>query len=174
MDHSDLWLFSILGLGMAVLYLWERFGHKAAADAEVEASGEPVRVPIEIGRITEVYRALEATGTDGSFALIAAPQTTTPGEDDPIHLQMANHGGRIGVDWVLMSDRNVAERDRFVALVTGKGYTVEERDDDVPYLRVEAAHRSPDVCIQALRELYGLRDSDPVELEAFGFRWPSP
>jgi hypothetical protein len=173
MDHSDLWLFSLLGLGAALIFLWERFfGHKDPEPAD-EGYGEPVRVPIQVGQITAVYRAMEVTGRDGSFAVIAAPQTTTPEEDDPIHLQMANHGGRIGVDWVLLSDQNVAEQERFATLMTAKGYTVEQRDDDAPYLRVEAAHRSPDLCIQALRELYGLRDSDRVELEAFGFRWPS-
>jgi hypothetical protein len=169
MDQSDLSLFGLLALTAIVYFLWDR---SRKADAEA-ASAETVRAPIELARVRDVYRALETTGTEGSFAILAAPQTTTPEEDDPIHLQLAIHGGKAGVDWVLLSDQNIAEQERFIQFATARGFAVDERDEDVPYLRVEAGVRSPELCIDVLRELYGLQSDDVVDLEANGFDWPA-
>lgn len=168
MDLSDPSFLVLLALTAVVYVLWNR---SRKADAEAAAGAEPARVPIAIVRIPDVFRALQQTGGEGSFAILAAPQTTTPEADDPIHLQLAIHEGRPGVDWVLLSDQNVAEADRFRAFATSRGFAVDEWDDGVPYLRVEAGARSPELCMDVLRELYGLDSMDPVELEAHGFSW---
>lgn len=168
MDLSDPSFLGLLALTVVVYFLWER---SRKADAEQKARAEPVRVPLAIVRIPDVHRALEQTGSEGSFAILAAPQTTTPEEDDPIHLQLAIHDGKAGVDWVLLSDQNVAEADRFSAYAISRGFAVDEYDDGAPYLRVEAGARSPELCMDVLRELYGLDSMDQVELEAHGFRW---
>jgi hypothetical protein len=168
----DLSLVGLIAAAVVVYFLWDR-SRKADAEEEAAARAEPVRVPLAIVRIPDVYRALEQTGVEGSFAILAAPQTTTPEEDDPIHLQLAIHQGKAGVDWVLLSDQNVAEADRFSAFAIARGFAVDEWDDGALYLRVEAGARSPELCMDALRELYGLDSMDEVELEAHGFTWPA-
>ena len=169
MALSETHVLGAMALAAGAYFLWSR----RSANAPEAGPGEPVRASIELARVPEVFRALQDTGEEGSFAVVAAPQTSTPGEDDPIHVQLAIHDGRPGLDWVLLSDRNVDDRERFIAFVTSQGFGVEECDrEGIPYLRVEAGYRSPELCIDLLRALYGLAPADHVEVEAFGFRWP--
>src|SRR5687768_2963263 len=112
MDLSDPSFIGLLALTAVVYFLWDR---SRKADAQAAADAEPIRVQVEVFRIPDVFRALEQTSREESFAILAAPQTTTPEEDDPIHLQLAIHGGKAGVDWVLLSDQNIADQERFSA-----------------------------------------------------------
>ena len=93
--------------------------------------------------VPELVAQLRSKGTDGSFAvLMFSPLDSFSSDDDTdddiINLQYSMEGGVVGLDWVLLAPRNVADRERIAELIAHRGHTVvSRRMNGVDFLRVE-------------------------------------
>lgn len=128
--------------------------------------------PVSIRQMRAVATKLRGTGHDQAFAVFRfAPAVELANENTMVDLQFAMDGGRLGLEWVLVSPRNRADRDRIAAFMRQNGHTVDvQQMNGVEFLRVEDG----DVIAlgqDIMREVYGLEDSATVSLIADGFEW---
>ena len=95
----------------------------------------------------------------------------SPGTD-AINLQYSVKRGAVGLDWVLLGDTNIADRDPVAAFASQLGHAMsEETMNKVHYLRAEG--RDLDTLgARIIVELYGMSASAKLELITEGFDWP--
>lgn|SRR5665647_2593427 len=77
------------------------------------------------------------------------------------NLQFSIENGTVGLDWVLLEPRNIADEVRIAEFIASKGHAVTEMGiNDVEYLRVEDG----DICelgLSIVEEFYKMpRDAD--------------
>lgn len=127
---------------------------------------------ITVANVSDAVAQLCRQGKDGAFLVLMLPSPQVPGRD-PLNVQYSIEGGRLGLDWVLVSDTNVAEAQRVGAFIRERGHTVAEKEmNGVRYLRVEDG----DVVrlgLAILDRLYGLDGGARVGTVMRGFRWKS-
>jgi hypothetical protein len=77
-------------------------------------------------------------------------------DDQSLALQYSVGEGRVGLDWVLMGPRNIADSEKVAALMRHRGHTVERIElNEVEFLRVEDGDLTQlGECI--LEQLYGV------------------
>lgn len=94
---------------------------------------------IPLSETANVVGQLKATGRSSAFAvLMFAPPQSHPGPAETINLQYSIEDESVGLDWVLMGQRNIADKDELTAFIQERGYTVKERElNEVSFLRVE-------------------------------------
>jgi len=128
---------------------------------------------VRVSEVPKIFRQLERQGRDGSFAVFILPTEDRHGAGEALNVQFSMEGGRLGLDWVLESAGNRAEKDRFVHLATSRGYTVLSREmNGVAYLRVEEGGSLPELCLAVMKEFCDLGPDDSVDLVGDGFDWP--
>ena len=77
----------------------------------------------------------------------------------------------IGLDWVLLVPRNKADKDKIVAFIKERHYTVLEREGNgVQYLRVEDGNLVQ-LGMQIVQEFYHLRSDSEMQMFTDGFEW---
>ena len=125
---------------------------------------------VSVSSIPEVYSKLERTGADGSFAVfIPTPQQSR--SDEALNIQFSIENGVVGLDWVLISSVNIRDRDGFEDLARSKRIQLREvKSNNVRYLRTEVRD-APSLCMDVLKTLYGLAESDTVGLLVENFEW---
>lgn len=126
---------------------------------------------VRVADAPRVLQQLQASGSDGSFAVFMFNAPNGAGADHVVNLQFSIEGGRPGLDWVLMAPQNIRDQDRFVRLAEDLGYTAEAREmNDVRYLRVEHGDLAR-LSMAVMQDLYGFQPTDEVELLVEGFDW---
>lgn len=126
---------------------------------------------IRVSDIPTVFAQLNATGSDGSFAVVI-PTPEQSGSDESANIQFSIENGAIGLDWVLISPVNIRDQERFKEITRQSRFHYREtQGNGVRYLRTED-RKSDDLCIKLLAEIYGLTDHDSVGLIVEGFDWP--
>jgi hypothetical protein len=115
--------------------------------------------------------ALRTTGTEGSFWVVLVSGTA---RDDgyTANLQYSIEDGVVGMDWVLIAARNVEDKQRFLDLVHAAGAkTYERQGNGVRYLRATAARDLSALGQEVLRQLYGVKSDDRLQLIITDFQW---
>ena len=91
-------------------------------------------------RIPQLVEQLKLRGRDSDwlafmfYTAIRSPVT----DDQCLNLQYSVAGGVIGLDWVLLGERNAAERRRITQFAQSRGHNVMEHElNEVAFLRVE-------------------------------------
>jgi hypothetical protein len=93
--------------------------------------------PILAEEIPSVVQALQGD-RDGRWVVFAFHPIAAPGGQDSVNLQYSVEGGGVGLDWVLLSSRNVLDQAPIAKFIASKGFEVSERQmNGVRYLRVE-------------------------------------
>jgi hypothetical protein len=94
---------------------------------------------IPLSETADVVEQLRTKGRLSAFAvLMFDPPEARPGPHDPINLQYSLESDILGLDWILLGPRNVADKDQLICFIRSQGYAVEEREvNDVCFLRVE-------------------------------------
>ena len=125
-----------------------------------------------LSQIPEVVHQLQATGRDSSFAVLCFPSPDAPTGGNPsVNLQFAIEGGLLGLEWVLIGERNIEDRQRVAKFIEGEGYTVAERElNQCGYLRVEDGDLAK-LGTRIITQCYGYADDSTVSLVANGFMW---
>jgi hypothetical protein len=113
-----------------------------------------------------------ATGKNGAFWVVLIPGTARA-DGLAANFQISMEGGRLGMDWVLLAQRNVEDRTKFEEFVRSQGLQARELvGNNVHYVRVEGADRLADVSGALLRSMYGVTDATEMKLIITDFTWP--
>jgi len=97
---------------------------------------------------------------------------TAKTDGDNANLQYSFEDGVVGMDWVLLAERNLDDKDKFLDFVHRAGATTEEKEGNgVRYLRATGAKDLAGVGQEFLREIYGVKPEDNLQLALSGFEW---
>jgi hypothetical protein len=124
-------------------------------------------------KVRDVPRAIAAVrqhGGEPSFLMVMFDPTGTPGEA-AINLQLSKERGRLGVDWVLISPANVADRPKVEGFMRSRGHSVSEHQENgVRFLRVENGDLDA-LAMAILTDIYRLKADAMVETVMSGFEF---
>lgn len=149
-----------------IAWLYPRF-----LSPEPESQASEVRCRLR--DLPELFRAVAAAGVDGCFAAMLVPPVSGSDPNERAYIQFSIESGRIGVDWVLESQQNIRDQQRFSDIASSLGYSVQMREmSDVRYLRVEDGDL-PRLASAALEQLYRVGDRTILTLQTDGFEWSS-
>jgi hypothetical protein len=127
--------------------------------------------PVLVSQIPSVFDQLKANHKDASWAAFTFCPVGEPATDqNSVNIQYSVEGGKIGFDWVLLAPRNIADKDKIVAFMKDKHYTVLEREGNgVRYLRVEDGDLVQ--LGKQVAEFYHLQADDQMGIFVDGFEW---
>ena len=127
---------------------------------------------IALSQIRGLVEQLEATGSDESFATLCFPSPyALNGECIWVNLQFAIERGIVGMEWVLLADRNIEDQDRITNFMRHRGHTVASRElNKVRYLRVEDGDLAG-LAALVITECYEYPADFRAQLVVQGFQW---
>ena len=118
-----------------------------------------------------VVAELKAGEGDPRFAVFMFVSKVAK-DNEYTNLQYSIENGVIGLDWVLLGDRNIRDMEKVKAFASRNGHIFNDRVmNDVEYLRVEGEGLA-ELGIKLLIEGYQIGPDDKVKLYAEGFEWP--
>ncbi len=113
---------AVLGLGVLWLFLRSRSGN-----------GPQVRVD----DVPDGVAHLQQQGKEDAFLVFIFVPPTRPREQ-PVNLQFSIERGQLGLDWVLLSPTNIADKAQIETFIRERGHSARETQvNGVRYLRVE-------------------------------------
>lgn len=127
---------------------------------------------VSVSQIPSVFDQLKAAHKDASWAVFVFCPAGEPANDQTVvNLQYSFASGAIGLDWVLLSPRNIADKDKIAAFIKERHYTVSERElNSVRFLRVEDGDLIQ-LGMQIVGEFYHLPKDSQMEFNKDGFEW---
>jgi hypothetical protein len=127
---------------------------------------------VTVADLPKLVDRLAKTGKDGAFWVVLVPGTARS-DGLAANLQVSIERGVIGMDWVLIAQRNIEDSSRFLALVTvHKLRTKKLSGNNVRYLRVEPSENLAALCAEVLTKMYGVAVMTNMRLIITGFDWP--
>ena len=126
---------------------------------------------VSIDDFPELVTAIQKTGKDGAFWVVLIPGTALK-DGLAANLQYSMENGVLGLDWVLIADRNISERKKFVQIVEKLGHRVDLKEGNgVQYLRVVEVKNMPELGQIVLKQLFGTDSSQKLNLIITNFKW---
>jgi hypothetical protein len=126
---------------------------------------------VTVEQMPAVVAKLQREGKDSSFAVFMFEPRAGEPKKVSVNLQFSIENGVTGLDWVLLSPRNIADKEALSAFIASSGHAVSEHEmNDVKYLRVEGSGVS-ELGVKICREFYHLTPDEKMELLAEGFEW---
>ena len=127
---------------------------------------------VTIREFPALVSALQTSGRSGAFWVVLIPGTARA-DGCTANLQYSLEDGVLGVDWVLLANRNLEDKDQFLQCFRGAGAHVEEKQgrNGVRYLRATGPFDLVRVGQAFLTAVYGVKVEDPLELIIMGFDW---
>jgi hypothetical protein len=124
--------------------------------------------------VAELHRLLAMSGRNGGFVvfLVEDPKSKS---FDGWNIQLSAENGTVGLDWVLLTETNIRERERFVQLAQAAGHHVRALSmNGVSYLRVDDGDIVA-LSTRILTELCNVQREQRLNIVVEGFPWtPSP
>lgn len=118
-----------------------------------------------------LVKTLQKEGNEGAFWVILIPGTSKS-DDYDANLQFSVDKNAVGMDWVLIAERNKLDKEIFVKVVESHNLTVKKLSGNgVEYLRVEGSENFPMLAEEVLRELYGINSDIEMPLIITGLDW---
>lgn len=132
---------------------------------------EPTYPLISISDIPAVVEKLKlGLGNPRYAVLMFVPTESQDGEH--VNLQYAVEKGKVGLEWVLLGEKNIEDQDEIFIFSRGNGYEIEECEmNSVRYLRTEGPGLDL-LGMAIMTEIYQLASSCKVKLLAEGFHLP--
>jgi hypothetical protein len=126
---------------------------------------------VSVSQLSSVFDQLKANHKDASWAAFTFCPPDEPASDQTsVNLQYSVEGGKIGFDWVLLAPRNIADKDKIVAFMKDRHYTILEREgNSVRYLRVEDGDLVQ--LGKQIAEFYHLQADSQMGMFIDGFEW---
>jgi hypothetical protein len=94
---------------------------------------------VQLEQIPVVLECLRRSGQDESWVVFMfyTPIISEQTSDNALNLQYSVLNGELGLDWVLLGDRNCCDEDKLTAFIERQGYKVQQCEmNGVPFLRV--------------------------------------
>jgi hypothetical protein len=115
--------------------------------------------------------ALKETGGPGSFWVVLVPGTAKA-DGYTANLQYSIEDGVVGLDWVLIAERNLEDKQRFLDVAHSAGAKIEEKEGNgVRYLRATGTPDLTGLGREILQRLYAVKPDDNLQLIVTGFKW---
>ena len=126
--------------------------------------------PVTVRDIPAAISQLERSSKNGHFVVFTfVPPGSTDGES--VNLQYAIDEGVVGLDWVLISPLNTADRAGVSEFAAKLGYRFDEREmNGVRYLRVTGSG-IPELGAKIIREFYKISPDAKLGMITEGFKW---
>ena len=152
-------LYLSLIVGMVVIGLWGFWlWRRSSAPCQVVS-----------GEIPEILAQLQASGTEGNSSMLRFAPNGSAG--DVLTIQYSIDQGVVGLDWVLLGFRNVADKPRIAELATALGYPIEECElNHVRCLRMTGPGIS-DLGVAIIRDFYNVGPETKIQMSTRGFKW---
>lgn len=128
------------------------------------------RCSITTTNIPDIISQLKRSGGEGHFVvLLFVPFKTGNGE--AVNLQYSIENGVVGLDWVLLSPRNIADQQEIKKFAAGLGFQFEEHEqNDCRYLRVVGPGIG-DLGVKIIQDFYKMDPDTTLNLITEGFKW---
>ena len=92
-------------------------------------------------------------------------------DGNAVNLQYSIAGGVVGIDWVLIGPRNVADKMKVIDFALSLGYRLEERDENgCRFLRMIGSGIS-ELGAGIIHDLYKIDRNTKLEIMTQGFEW---
>lgn len=95
---------------------------------------------VSLNRIDQVVSQLKSEGQNGCYVIFSfdTPIVNESAIENSLSLQYSIENGKVGLDWVLVDARNIADKDELIMFVKYCGFAIVETNmNDCSYLRVE-------------------------------------
>ena len=161
---------AILVVGV-VLFLLSRSNSYLAMDRKGFQARVMTPTVVSVRQLSSVFDQLNTNHKDASWAAFTFCPPDEPASDQTsVNLQYSVEGGKIGFDWILLAPRNIADKEKIVAFIKNKHYTVLEREGNgVKYLRVEDGDLVQ--LGKQMAEFYHLQADSQMGMFVDGFEW---
>jgi hypothetical protein len=148
-------IISIVAIGLLILFIRHR---------------RAIAYRVVSGEIPEVLAQLQASGMEGNRSVLwISPRDASVG--DGINLQYSIDQGVVGLDWVLVGSRNVADKSKIAEMAAALGYQVEERErNHLLHLRVTGQGIS-ELGMAIIRDFYNVSPATEIRMITEGFKW---
>jgi hypothetical protein len=155
------WILIVLvGVAMFAIARWGRRGESLDRKATV------LDVP-------SILAAVRGSTDYPAFAVFIFDAPGTPNTQDAVNLQLSLENGVIGLDWVLTSQRNIEDQQRFLDFARKLRHDPQPQEmNGVRYIRVEDGDIAR-LCRGVVTDLYGLPATTQMDLVQEGIRWPT-
>jgi hypothetical protein len=124
--------------------------------------------------IPKLVERLKAGTDDPRFAAFVfgpGQSNEKPDYKEAVNLQYSVENGEVGFDWVLIMERNIADKDEIVRIARQMGLDLKEQVmNDVKYLRVESP-KAAELGMKVIRDFYGIDPDKKLDLVVEGFEW---
>jgi hypothetical protein len=126
--------------------------------------------PVTARDLPEVFSQLDRSNKDGNFAvLMFDPPGAADGE--AVNLQYSIERGVVGMDWVLLGPRNIADRDKIIEFASKLGHRLDAQEmNGVRYLRVTGSG-IVELGAKIVQDYYHLAPDTKLEMITEGFQW---
>ena len=123
---------------------------------------------VTLEQIPSVVAQLQSEGKNSSFAVFMFRPDSS---ESAVNLQYSMENDVVGLDWVLLSPRNISDKERISTFITSSGHAIAEREmNNVKYLRVEGPEMAK-LGIKICSEFYQVASNEKIELLTQGFEW---
>ena len=121
------------------------------------------RQTLPVSEIGDVCRQISAQGVETSFAVLIIATSQAP-----VEIQFSIEDGKAGLDWLLMTPENIAEKEKVIEYAASRGVRWQEKTmNEWVYLRVERGDIAG-FCTSLVEDLFRV---DSVELKYGGFKY---
>jgi hypothetical protein len=127
-------------------------------------------------QVSEVPRVIESlrhgVGYPRYAVLMFLPSDSNDG--DYVNLQYSFENGTMGMDWVLLGERNIADKRAIMAFIKKLGYKFERYEiNKIKYLRIEGQEiqELAEVGMKVINDFYGFEPTFKIKLLVEGFSW---
>jgi uncharacterized membrane protein YiaA len=126
---------------------------------------------VTIDDFPELVAAIQKTGQNGAFWVVLVPRTA--GNDElAANLQYSIEDGALGLDWVLIAQRNMREKNKFLQVIKDAGSHADLKEGNgVQYLRVVDNKNLAEIGQAVLKQLFGTTSSQKLKLIITDFKW---
>ena len=126
---------------------------------------------VTIDNFSELVAAIQKTGQNGAFWVVLVPKTA---HNDGLaaNLQYSIEDGTLGLDWVLIAQRNLQDKEKFLQVIKAAGSHADLKEGNgVQYLRVVDNKNIVELGQVVLKQLYGVNSSQKLQLIITDFQW---
>ena len=110
---------------------------------------------VNLDAVPTIFKNVADSRKQGAFATFAIEHN-----DDSINIQFSYEDGSVGLDWVLLGDANIQDKDKFEEYLKSQGIKIEKKMlNNVSYLRVTQGDLAQ-ICIDVLVKLCGIKKED--------------
>lgn len=110
---------------------------------------------VNLDTIPTILKEVADSGKQGAFATFAIEHN-----DDSINIQFSYEDGRVGLDWVLLGEANIQDKNKFKEYLKSQHIKFKNKTlNNVSYLRVTEGDLAQ-ICINVLVNLYGINKED--------------